>query len=84
MKSFFAAIISIFYITAIITHIWTVIIGFQEAGFFGGILTLILPFLSEIYWTIKMFGENQLYATIALIHLGFGLLLGLVNLIGQD
>lgn len=60
---------SIFAITAIITHIWTTIIAFSHGGFFGGLLTFILPFLSELYWMIKMFGENNLYAFIALTHL---------------
>ncbi|MDR0680754.1 MAG: hypothetical protein LBG15_02715 [Dysgonamonadaceae bacterium] len=58
-----------FMITALITHIWTVVIAFTESGFWAGILTFILPFISEIYWMIKMFGENDLYAYIALIHL---------------
>jgi hypothetical protein len=73
MKNFLISIVvaisGIFMITATITHIWTVIIAFSESGFWGGIITLILPFLSEIYWMIKMFGENDLYAYITLIHL---------------
>lgn len=39
-----------------IVHIWTTVIGFQEGGTLGGILTLIFPILSEIYWVIKMIG----------------------------
>jgi ABC-type glycerol-3-phosphate transport system permease component len=35
----------------------------------GGILTLFLPFLGELYWMFKMFGENDTYAYIALTHL---------------
>jgi len=69
MKAIFVSIYSIFAITALITHVWTVVIAFTEAGFFGGIATLCLPVLAEIYWMIKMFGENDLYAGIALIHL---------------
>jgi len=69
MRAFFASIYGVFAITAIITHIWTVIIAFTEAGIFGGLLTLFLPFLGEIYWMIKMFGHNDTYAYIALIHL---------------
>lgn len=65
----FGIIYVVFMITALITHVWTVIIAFSESGFFGGVLTLFLPFISEIYWMIKMFGENDLYACIALIHL---------------
>jgi hypothetical protein len=59
---------------AIITHIWTVIIVFTESGFFGGILTLFVPFLGEIYWMFKMFGENDTYAYIVLIHLFYQIL----------
>lgn len=60
---------SIWFITAIITHLWTTIIAFSESGFFAAILTLVLPFLSEIYWIIQMWGENDAYTSIALIHL---------------
>ena len=69
MKAIFVSLYSLFAITAIITHIWTVIIAFTEAGFFGGLLTLFLPFLGELYWMFKMFGENNTYAYIALSHL---------------
>ena len=69
MKAIFISLFGVFAITALITHIWTVIIAFSEAGFFGGILTLFLPFLAEIYWMVKMFGVNDVYAYIALIHL---------------
>ena len=38
MKAIFVSLFGVFAITAIITHIWTVIIAFTEAGFFGGVL----------------------------------------------
>lgn len=79
MRAILISISGIFVITALITHIWTVIIGFTEAGFWGGILTLFLPFLSEIYWMIKMFGVNDLYAWIALIHLILAIPVSMVN-----
>ena len=60
---------SIFVITAIITHIWTVIIAFTTSGIIAGLLSLFLPFLSELYWMFKMFGQNDAYSYIALIHL---------------
>ncbi len=69
MKAFFVSLVGIFAITAIITHIWTVIIAFSIGGFWGGILTLFLPFLGELYWMFKMFGQNDTYAYIALVHL---------------
>ena len=69
MKALFVSLYGVFAITAIITHIWTIIIAFQQSGFFGGIVSLFLPFLAELYWMFKMFGENDTYAYIALIHL---------------
>jgi hypothetical protein len=69
MRAILISISGLFAVTAIITHIWTVIIAFLEAGVFGGILTLALPFLAEIYWMVKMFGVNNAYAVIALAHL---------------
>ena len=69
MKSIFVSLFGIFAVTAIVTHVWTVIIAFSEAGFLGGVATLLLPFLSEIYWIFKMFDQNETYSYIALIHL---------------
>ena len=69
MKAIFVSLYGVFAVTAIITHIWTVIIAFTESGFFGGIISLFLPFLSELYWMFKMFGENDTYAYVALAHL---------------
>jgi hypothetical protein len=69
MKNLIILLYPVFVITSIVTHIWTVIIAFSESGFLGGIITLILPGISEIYWMFKMFGENDLYAYIALIQL---------------
>ena len=69
MRAIFVSLYSVFAITAIITHIWTVIIAFSEGGFLGGIISLFLPFLAELYWMFNMFGENDAYAYIALAHL---------------
>ena len=69
MKGIFVSLYDVFAVTAIVTHIWTVIIAFTEAGFWGGVISLFLPFLAELYWMFKMFGENDAYAYIALIHL---------------
>ena len=69
MKSIFVSLFGIFAVTAIVTHVWTVIIAFSEAGFLGGVATLLLPFLSEIYWIFKMFDQNETYSYIALFHL---------------
>jgi hypothetical protein len=77
MKTLFGSLMGVFTITAIITHIWTVIIAFSHSGILGGIVTLFLPFLSELYWMIKMFGHNDTYAYIAFVHIILAVLLGL-------
>lgn len=69
MKAIMGLVTLIFVITATITHIWTVIIAFSESGIFSAILTFLFPFLSELYWMFNMFGENDTYAYMALIHL---------------
>jgi len=58
-----------FVVTAFITHVWTVIIAFTEGGLLAGLISLFLPYLAEIYWMIQMFGENDTYSLIALVHL---------------
>lgn len=79
MKAFLVSIAGIYMFTALITHIWTVYIGFTEGGMVSGIVTLLLPFLAEIYWMFKMFGENDTYAYIALIHLVLGVLIAMAS-----
>jgi len=69
MKAIFVSLYGVFAVTAIITHIWTVIIAFTVGGFLAGIISLFLPFLAELYWMFKMFGVNDIYAYIALVHL---------------
>jgi len=79
VKIIFLTIYPVFVVTALITHVWTVIIAFQVGGFWAGILSLFLPFLSELYWMFKMFGENNLYAYIALIHLVVSIPIGMAR-----
>lgn len=69
MRAFIISIAGVFSITSLITHLWTVVIAFSIGGFFAGLISLFLPFLSELYWMFKMFGVNDLYAIVALIHL---------------
>ena len=59
----------IFKISALVAHIWVVIVAFQESGFFAGLLSLFLPFLSELYWMFAMWGENDLFVTVCAVHL---------------
>lgn len=64
----FALISIVFPITATILHFWTTYIAYTESGFFAALVTLIIPVLSEVYWMFKMFGENNVYAWVALLH----------------
>ena len=79
LKVLFISLYGVFVATATITHIWTVVIAFTEGGFLGGTLSLFLPFLAELYWMFKMFGENDTYAYIALIHLLLAILYSLLR-----
>lgn len=79
LTAFLVSLYSIFVITALITHVWTVIIAFQESGIIGGILTLLMPVLAELYWMFKMFGENDTYAYIALTQLVLGFFISIAT-----
>ena len=59
----------IFAVTAMIVHIWTVVLAFSVRGVIGGILTLFLPGLSEIYWLFATWGDDGLYTTLVIIHM---------------
>lgn len=52
---------------ALIVHIWTVVIAYNESGLFASILTLIFPMLSEIYWVFMMWGDKNLYVFCAFL-----------------
>ena len=69
MKVILNSIFVVFAITAFVTHIWTTIIAFNEAGMFAGVVSMFLPLLAELFWMFKMFGVNNTYAYIALSHL---------------
>ncbi|MDP2605017.1 MAG: hypothetical protein Q8S00_20925 [Deltaproteobacteria bacterium] len=44
-------------ILGLVIHVWTIVIAFLVSGLFAAVLTLIFPFLSEIYWFFKI-GNN--------------------------
>lgn len=72
MKSIFTflltSIFAVMIYSAFAVHIWTTIIAFNQGGASAGILSLIFPVISEIYWMIKLFGENNLYSGMVIIH----------------
>lgn len=59
----------LFKITALITHVWTIIIAYEESGLLAAIISFFLPVISEIYWLIQMFDVNKTYATLVVLHL---------------
>lgn len=69
MKYFQLSLLPVFMTSSVIFHLWTTYYAITEGGFFAGILSFILPFLSEIYWCIKMWGEDSTYTTLACVHL---------------
>jgi len=69
MKNFILALLPVFMISSTIFHLWTTYYAFSEGGFWSGIISFILPFISEIYWCIKMWGVDSTYTTIACVHL---------------
>lgn len=69
MKGFNPTGRRIFWTTAAITHIWSVVIAYQEYGLFGAVISFLLPGLSEMYWMFTVFGGNDLYAYISLTHI---------------
>lgn len=62
MKTFNA----IMWILGTIYHLWTVIIAFKT-GIIAGIITLILPAISEIYWFFATIGDNAVYTILAIV-----------------
>src|ERR1700712_2361945 len=69
MKPFLLAIFPYFEITAIATHIWTVVIAFHYGGFLMGVGSLILPGPAEVYWIFKLLDDQPVYAATAILHL---------------
>lgn len=69
MRKLLNSISGIFYFTASIVHIWTVIVAFQESGFIAAIVSLFAPILSELYWMNRMWGTDSTYAQLALLHI---------------
>lgn len=48
-------------ILAAVVHVWTVIIAFKISGFWAALLSFLFPIISQIYWAVKIFGENMMY-----------------------
>lgn len=75
MKRLFITMYPLFIVTAVITHLWTALIAHQADGITSALLSLFLPFLSELYWANKMLGHDNIYVCITAIHLTLGAIL---------
>jgi len=62
MKTFYG----IMWILGTIYHLWTVIIAFKSS-IVAGIVTLVLPAISELYWFFATLGDNAVYTTLAIV-----------------
>lgn len=69
MRIILNLILAIFPLSSFCFHIWTTIIAFSEGGFWGGVLTFVIPVLSELYWMVKMWDTSSTYTIVCIIHL---------------
>jgi len=56
----------IMWLLGLVYHGWTAIIAFKHSVF-AGVVTLVLPFISEVYWFFKMIGENTPYVILSIV-----------------
>lgn len=59
---------SVFPITGIILHIWTIFYAFELGGFYYGFFTLLFPVIGEFVWMIKLWDIDEFYVYICFIH----------------
>ena len=60
-------------VLGLVIHVWTIIIAFSIKGLFAAVVTLIFPFLSELYWFIKVgsnIGYNTTYCISIMAYIG--------------
>lgn len=63
--------VSIYYgllgLLSLAIHIWTIIIAFKASGFSVAIVTMLFPFISQLYWGYKtwsIYGIDMLYVQV--------------------
>lgn len=78
MKGNTPSVKRLFWASSILMHIWTIVIAYQSYGYFGALITLFLPGLSELYWMYTVVGGNDVYAYIAMIHLLLTIVVALI------
>lgn len=72
-------IISGFYISMLALHLWTVKMAYHEYGLFGGYGSFFLPFISEIVYLIKLWGDGSGYTKLFLIVIGMSIFQSFVS-----
>ncbi|WP_045213515.1 hypothetical protein [Desulfonatronovibrio magnus] len=67
-------------VLGLIIHVWTIVIAFFVSGLLAAVITLIFPFLSQVYWFFRVgsnlgFDTNYCVAIMAYVGLfGIGFL----------
>ena len=69
---------SFMWILGISYHIWTAVIAFKH-GLVAGIITVLLPAVSEIYWFFKMWGENTPYIIVSVVFVVCGIVYKIID-----
>ncbi len=82
MKIIIGAMMLGFYVTGGIYHVWTIIIAFKHS-MLAGLLTVIFPVISNIYWLFKM-SNNTMYMRFAIATLILGILYTFFNKVFND
>ena len=88
MRDFFYIIFStlkvIASVLAAVVHVWTVIIAFKISGFWAALLSFFFPFISQIFWVIKTFGENMMYFYVVLATFSVALIGTIIRLVLKE
>ena len=88
MRDFFYIIFStlkvIASVLAAVVHVWTVIIAFKISGFWAALLSFFFPFISQIFWVIKTFGENMMYFYVVLATVAIAFIAAIIGIVLKE
>lgn len=60
-----------YWILGAIAYIWSIFIAFNHYGILGSIITLLFPVVGQVYWVIKLWGQDGYSSFIAVCSLAF-------------
>ena len=69
-------------ILGVVIHVWTIGIAYKSIGLLGALISAFLPFISQIWWFIKIWqitGTLSNPYCIALLAYGASLVIGLIG-----